>query len=114
MNSQQEKKLSEMMLAGGRDQGKRGKRPELPIDRAPDKKVPPLNADQLAVIRELRTNGPATSVELSRRLPYSAFQIVNFLKGRAAREHVIKSERTQRVEAIKQNSAWIYEVRDGS
>lgn len=102
------------MLLFEREQVKRGKRQELPIDRAPDKKPPPLSVDQIAVIKELRKNGPATSVELSRRLPYSAFQIVNFLKGRAARAIVIKSERTQRVEAIKQNSAWIYEVRDGS
>ena len=114
MNSEQEKKLSEAMLSFEREQVKRGKRQELPIDRAPDKKPPPLSVDQIAVIKELRKNGPATSVELSRRLPYSAFQIVNFLKGRAARDIVIKSERTHRIEAIKQNSAWIYEVRDGS
>ena len=114
MNSQQEKKLSEAMLSFEREQVKRGKRTELPIDRAPDRPLPPLSEQQLDVIRELRKNGPATSVELSRRLPYNPFQIVNFLKGRAAREIVMKSERTQRVEAIKQNSAWIYEVRDGS
>ena len=85
MNSQQEKKLSEMMLSFEREQVKRGKRPELPIDRAPDKKPPPLSADQLAVSKELRINGPATSVELSRRHPYSACQIVNLVTGRAAR-----------------------------
>lgn len=114
MNFQSEQKLSEAMLSFEREQARLGKRPELPIDRAPDKPMPPLSEEQLEVIRELRKNGPATSVELSRRLPYNPFQIVNFLKGRAAREIVIKSERTQRVEAIKQNSAWIYEVRDGS
>lgn len=114
MNSQQEQKLSAAMLSFEREQVKRGKRPELPIDRAPDRPLPPLNEQQLDVIRELRRSGPATSVELSRRLPYSSHQIVNYLKGRAALAIVKKTERTQRLETIKQNSAWIYEVRDGS